>query len=48
MTQFSGQVGTNVSRVSRIVGGWEYPSEALARSMANTLKMSTDEFEKLL
>lgn len=48
MTEFSKKVGVDISRVSRIIGGWENPSAKLAESMAKTLNLSPAEFKELL
>ncbi|MFC1532889.1 helix-turn-helix domain-containing protein [Thermodesulfobacteriota bacterium] len=48
ITEFSKAVGVDVSRISRIVSGWEYPSPKLARAMADALSITPKELKELL
>ena len=48
LSQFSREVGVNASRLSRIVGGWEFPSSALALSIADALNISPEHLKELL
>jgi len=46
--EFSRTSGIDISRISRIVNGWEYPSTILQEKMKRVLKMNSEEFLSLL
>jgi hypothetical protein len=46
--EFAAAAGTDPSRVSRVIGGWEFPSDCLARSMADALRVSAQDLEQML
>jgi hypothetical protein len=48
MKDFAAAVGSDASRVSRIVGGYEFPSAKLASTMAEVLKVSHDDLKQML
>jgi hypothetical protein len=48
ITEFARAVRVDISRISRIVGGWENPSPKLARSMAEALSLTAKELKDLL
>jgi hypothetical protein len=48
LTDFSRILGINVSQVSRVVSGWEWPSPKLQQDMAKALHVSFEEFQGLL
>ena len=47
ISKYSEAVGVNVSRMSRVVSGWEQPSLKLSHNMAETLGLTIDEFVEL-
>lgn len=48
LTEFSRELGVNVSRISRICSGWELPSRALSRKIAEELGMTMRELKDVL
>lgn len=48
ISEYSGAVGVNIARISRIISGWEIPGVDLSKRMSQELGMSLDEFAGLL
>ena len=48
LTQYCDTAEVDISRVSKIITGWEKPSLELAKKMVKPLKISIDEFSELL
>lgn len=48
LTQYCDAAQVDISRVSRIITGWEKPSLEFAQKMIKPLKISIDEFSQLL
>ena len=48
VTEFAEKVGVHISRISRIISGWEHPSASLAEKMAEVLGVSLEDFKELL
>jgi hypothetical protein len=46
--EFAAAAGTDPSRVSRVISGWEFPSDCLVRSMATALRVSAQDLTKML
>ena len=48
LNEYAIETGLNVSKVSRVICGWEIPSEKIAVRMAEPLHLNLDEFIKFL
>jgi plasmid maintenance system antidote protein VapI len=48
LTEFSEKIGVSVSRVSRVVSGWELPGAELQKSIADTLGITLSDLAELL
>lgn len=48
LKEFSARMDTSPQRVSRFINGWEQPSPAMIKRMAQALEVSDDEILKLL
>ena len=48
LTEFSQNLGVDLSRISRICSGWEIPSLSLSQNMAKELGITPKEFHGIL
>ena len=48
LSEYAESAGVDIARISRIISGWELPSEDLAKKMIKPLGISIEDFSKLL
>lgn len=48
LSEYCTEADVDISRVSRIITGWEIPSASLAEKMSKPLDFSIDDFSQLL
>ena len=48
LNDYAIKAGLNISKISRVICGWEIPSQEIAMRMAAPLDIALDDFIKLL